>query len=405
MPTTLLLLALGMIQPGWSPFLPDGKAYRVEMLGPPDRVATRTVTHASGRSELTTASWQAPEGTYLIQVTEHPAPVDPGTLDEGVRRFASAARATLGPVATIVVDGHPGRDFEATARINGTDKRTKYRWVAAGNSLYMLSAASKPGGKVPADAGRFLGSLALGADRLAELARATPSPSPAVEPARSADRGRDKAGDRDKAMEFAGGDGAGEAEVEVEAARPAEKEKPAPRKAQAKVSIGRIPRDAKEHPAEDLVDLSRSSFGRDRDGFRDLGPAGSVLVGVRVTYIERFGGFKVRSAQPIYRSGAAHYQGQVHGEAVGPVLTFLARPGYAIGGLVTHIGLTVDGFGIVYMKVDGDRLDPGDSYKSPWIGDKRGGNPGEVFSTGGLVVGLQGKAGSELNGLGLTALK
>ena len=174
--------------------------------------------------------------------------------------------------------------------------------------------------------------------------------------------------------------------------------KPAAKKSNApiKVTISRMPKNAKPYADADIENLSRS-FARDRDGFRDLGPEGSVLVGVRVTYIERFGGPKVRSVQPIYRSDKNHYAGLIYGEAVGPVFTVVARPGYAVGGLVTHTGLTVDGFGIVFMKVDGDRLDPNDTYNSPWIGDRQGGGPGEVMSKGGLVVGLQGRAKNELN--------
>jgi hypothetical protein len=150
--------------------------------------------------------------------------------------------------------------------------------------------------------------------------------------------------------------------------------------------------------------VSRSYVGRERDGFRDVGPAGSVLVGVRVSYIERFGGPKVGSAQPIYRSGKNHYLGRIYGSVVGPVTTVVARPGYAVGGLVTHTGLTVDGFGMVFMKVDDDRLDPDDTYNSPWIGDTKGGSPGEVNSNG-RIVGLQGRSGGEVFALGLTTRK
>jgi hypothetical protein len=161
----------------------------------------------------------------------------------------------------------------------------------------------------------------------------------------------------------------------------------------------------KTYPAEDLQDLPRSYLERERNGFRDLGPAGSVLVGVRVSYIERFGGLKIRSVQPIYRLGGAYYQGRIYGEYVGPFATFVAAPGYAVGGLVTHTGLTVDGFGMVFMKVNGDHLEPDDTYNSPWIGDKKGGGPGGVTSQGDLVVGLQGRAEREVNALGLTILK
>src|SRR5207244_1050788 len=143
----------------------------------------------------------------------------------------------------------------------------------------------------------------------------------------------------------------------------------------------------------------------DRDRFRDVAPAGGVLVGVRVTYIERFGGNKIRSAQPIYRSGKTLIEGKRYAEVVGPETTAIAKPGYAVGAINTHTGLTVDGFELVFMKIKGDRLDPSDSYRSVWLGDQNGGSPGSVSSNGNLVVGLLGLATREINSLGLVILK
>ena len=58
------------------------------------------------------------------------------------------------------------------------------------------------------------------------------------------------------------------------------------------------------------------------------------------------------------------------------------QPGYAVGAINTHTGLTVDGFEMVFMRIDGDRLDPEDSYSSPWLGDEKGGTPRDVSSDG-----------------------
>ena len=385
--TTILVLAFGMVQQDWYTFEPEGKSFRVELPSKPNHTSSRTVNNAAGRSQLTTAQLRTSGAIYSVQVTENSGKVDPKTLDEGIQRFAAAIQGALGTVSTITVDGSPGREFEMTERLDEGQKRSKMRWVAAGNSLFMLSVAGKPGAKLPANADRFLGSLEIGAAKEAAGARARVKAAETEDSeanVKEADTGEDKA----KSASKSSGKTAGRKS-----------------NAAAKVTISRIPRNAKSYPAEDLEDLSRSYFGKEREGFRDVGPAGSVLVGVRVSYIERFGGPKVRSAQPIYRSGKTHYQGQVYGEVVGPVTTVVAKPGYAVGGLVTHAGLTLDGFRIVFMKVDGDRLDPDDSYNSPWIGDEKGGGPGEVNSKGGLVVGLQGRSRDEIFILGLTALK
>ena len=436
---TIVLLAVGSIPDDWYTFETDSKAFRVVLPARPDSTESRSVAGPSGPIQLTSAQVRTADGVYSVQITENSARVNPTTLDEGVRRFAASKKATLGAVRPVTVGGNPGREFQMTA----SQKRSRVRFVASGGTLFVLSATGMPGAGVPAAADRFLGSLLVGADDVARADEAEAKARADAAEAETKARARMEAEVAKARMEAevakakAEADIArakGEAEVarvkaqaEAAKARPkaefadkpdasmvvteADKgddskdaEKPAAKKSNApiKVTISRMPRNARPYADADIENLSRS-FARDRDGFRDLGPEGSVLVGVRVTYIERFGGPKVRSVQPIYRSDKSHYAGLAYGEVVGPVFTVVARPGYAVGGLVTHTGLTVDGFGIVFLKVDGDRLDPNDTYNSPWIGDRQGGSPGEVMSKGGLVVGLQGRSKTEVNALGLTA--
>ncbi len=409
--TTILILAVGMAPLDWYTFEPEGKNYRVDLPTKPGDTSTRTVNNAAGGSQLTSAQLKMPDGVYLLQVTESRGKVDPKTLDEGIKQFAASNNAMLGPVTTITVDGNPGRDFEMTEPSDRGLTPSKRRWVVSGNSLFMLTAAARPGQSIPANADRFLGSLEIGsakrADRIPATV-ATPAPAPArvetpdpvtvVETddpettGKEADAGMDKAESADKGVDK------DKPKDAPKASAPARKPN-----VPVKITVSRISRNAKSYPSEDLQDLPRS-FRTDSESFRDLGPAGSVLVGVRVTYIEHFGGPKVRSVQPIYRSGKNHYVGLIHGEVVGPVTTVVAKPGYAVGGLVTHTGLTVDGFRMVFMKIDGNRLDPNDSYNSPWLGDLKGGGPGEVYSPGALVVGLQGRSRNEVFALGLTTL-
>ncbi len=150
-----------------------------------------------------------------------------------------------------------------------------------------------------------------------------------------------------------------------------------------------------------LVDLPPTFFGGDRDRFHDVAPTGGVLVGVRISTITKMGGPKVSSVQPIYRVGEKQVDGKRYGTLLGKEARAVARAGYAVGGLNTHTGLTVDGFALVFMKVDGDRLDTADSYNSPWLGDERGGSPRNVESGGKVPVGLQGRSAKEVNALGL----
>ncbi len=381
----LIMLVAGVIDSNSSTFESDARDYRVQFPSKPSRTSSQSVDNASGQTHATSAELATPEAVYSLQVIESRFRINPNSLDDGLQRFAAANQGTVRSIRVVTVDGSPGRDCDLTENTNLGPKRSKLRWVVSGNTLFQLRVTSANGSPLSGDADRFLNSLEIGPAKgpsLASMPNTTPDIPESVDVVV-----KDDADDGKKA-----------------AAKPSAK--PAPKKANAitKLTIDRIPMSAKAYPFEDLEDLKRS-FLQDREGFRDVGPAGSILVGVRVSYIERFGGYKVRSAQPIYRSGTSHYVGRAYGEVVPPVKTFIARPGYAVGGLVTHTGLTVDGFGMVYMRVDGDRLDPDDSYKSPWIGDEKGGGPGEVFSKGGLVVGLQGRSGNELFAIGLVGLK
>lgn len=150
-----------------------------------------------------------------------------------------------------------------------------------------------------------------------------------------------------------------------------------------------------------LKDLPAEFFGSNRDRFHDIAPKGGVLVGARVSYIMRFGGPKISSIQPVYRVGEKLVNGERHGGLLGKETTAIAKPGYAVGTVKTHTGLTVDGFEMIFMRIDGDRLDSSDSYHSPWLGDENGGSPRNVSSEGKVPVGLQGRAGREVNALGL----
>jgi hypothetical protein len=156
---------------------------------------------------------------------------------------------------------------------------------------------------------------------------------------------------------------------------------------------------------EGLIDLPDKFIGGDRDRFHDVGPAGGVLVGARVSYIMRFGGPKISSIQPIYRVGEKLVKGERRGGLLGKETEAVAKPGYAVGAINTHTGLTVDGFEMVFMRIDGDRLDSADSYNSPWLGDQKGGSPRDVSSEGKIPQGLQGRAGKEVYALGLIVEK
>ncbi len=153
-----------------------------------------------------------------------------------------------------------------------------------------------------------------------------------------------------------------------------------------------------------LIDLPATFRGGDRDRFHDIAPAGGVLVGARVSYITRFGGHKISSIQPIYRVGEKLVDGERRGGLLGEETTAVAKPGYAVGAINTHTGLTVDGFEMVFMRIDGNRLNSADSYNSPWLGDEKGGTRATSRAKGRSRWACR-DAGKEVYALGLIVEK
>ncbi len=131
--------------------------------------------------------------------------------------------------------------------------------------------------------------------------------------------------------------------------------------------------------------------------FDDEAPEGGLLVGFTMGY-----GYYVNSnndiivsIQPIYRVGDKDKTGKVQGTNARRVLKEVAKPGYAIAGIHGKGALTVDGFYITYMKVDGNHLDPNDSYNSKWFGGPGGHGPTDIGGDGRLVTGIHGRLNND----------
>ena len=72
-----------------------------------------------------------------------------------------------------------------------------------------------------------------------------------------------------------------------------------------------------------------------------------------------------------------------------------ARPGYAVGGLTVRSGLNINGLCVTFMKIDGNALDPNQSYVSDWVGDRTGGGEASVDGNGAPVIGVVGSQDDE----------
>jgi hypothetical protein len=133
-------------------------------------------------------------------------------------------------------------------------------------------------------------------------------------------------------------------------------------------------------------------------------PSGALLVGFRVATGPADGVSAtsvIHRIQPLYRNAKGSPAGPIHGGLDGDEAEVVAKEGYAVGAVVGQAGKVVDGFKVLFMRVRGDRLDPTDSYESPWLGGMGGNSPFQLGGTGGYVIGISGSAGNLLESLSL----
>ncbi len=85
----------------------------------------------------------------------------------------------------------------------------------------------------------------------------------------------------------------------------------------------------------------------------------------------------------------------------------LARDGYAVGGAIVRGSTRLQGLALIFMKIDGDRLDTSDAYLSTWlggappVGEK---DPATVLWLGGdgrVITGIHGRHGADIDAFGL----
>jgi serine/threonine protein kinase len=150
--------------------------------------------------------------------------------------------------------------------------------------------------------------------------------------------------------------------------------------------------------AKEVVLGSRTGLG-----FRDEAPPGGLLVGLDV-WCGTFINYDVLDGvRPIYRTGGKETLGEVHGQETPHAYRVLAKPDYAVGGVIMKAGLGADSLVVVFMKVKGDKLDPDDSYQSEKIGGPGGGTHPMLGGDGTPVTGIIGRTDKipKLNGFGL----
>ena len=131
---------------------------------------------------------------------------------------------------------------------------------------------------------------------------------------------------------------------------------------------------------------------------------GGLLVGLR--FCQSPSSSRLRYIQPLFR----HQNTLVAGAGFGTrsdVKEVLAPSGYAIGALAVGASRKrVHGLRVVFMQVDGGRLDPRRRHESSWLGTDAGAKETRYLGGGGkFVVGIVGRSGLHIDALGLVMSK
>jgi hypothetical protein len=160
------------------------------------------------------------------------------------------------------------------------------------------------------------------------------------------------------------------------------------------------------HPADALtrggVELTAIAGHQSGTLFLDLGEKGALLVGFEYR-VSNGNGRIIGMIQPVYRTKDGTSVGESYGESRGEAVRIEAGEGYAVGAINVKNGDRVDGFEIVFMRVKagGASLDKTDTYKSDWCGGTGGGGPRTLGGDGRPVIGICGRFGAEIDGIGL----
>jgi hypothetical protein len=142
--------------------------------------------------------------------------------------------------------------------------------------------------------------------------------------------------------------------------------------------------------------------------FRETGPGG-LVIGFELAAGSFGGNMTVARIRPVYLNDRGKGTIKWSHPPNGAVTRIEARPGYAVGGLKVRSGAGIDAVIVVFMKFDGQKLDPNDNYESPQYGGNGGAPPRGLGLDGSLIVGIYGRNNSAtdytVNNLGLITIR
>ncbi len=154
-----------------------------------------------------------------------------------------------------------------------------------------------------------------------------------------------------------------------------------------------------------LDQAQKSDFAGVESGqdFRGHGPAGSVLVGMRVGTNQG----RVTGLEPIYQLADKYVTGSIVGTMGDTRELVLAKPGYVVGGALVAANQESLALQLRFVKYDasGNALDVFDQYDSERVG-RSNGQVIELDGKGAMVVGFFGKRDNDgICGFGVAGLQ
>jgi regulation of enolase protein 1 (concanavalin A-like superfamily) len=181
----LLVLALAWspqasAQTAWESITSKEGQFTVDMPAKPSIQSAKSRTGPGGTVKLVTIGCETAGGIYIAKKLEFPTAIVKGTedkeLDEERNDLAKEWNGKVISEKKVRAEGKVGRDFTIRGEpAKGVGLLTiRVREYLSDKSMYVVLVVSAPNRELPADAGRFLGSLAIGAGK----ARASGKPEP-----------------------------------------------------------------------------------------------------------------------------------------------------------------------------------------------------------------------------------
>jgi WD40 repeat protein/serine/threonine protein kinase len=133
--------------------------------------------------------------------------------------------------------------------------------------------------------------------------------------------------------------------------------------------------------------------GGGQQEFYDVPEEGALLIGLELG-LGKFGVQDViHSIRPIYQTRRGRALGPRQGPPLDRVETLEAKPGYAVGDISLRTGAGLDSLAVTFMAIEGQALNPAQSYTTARVGGQGGFQTSALAGSGAPVVGIFGRVG------------